>query len=354
MSTAVAFLERFENKKEDIKQRLNHVVDDLFAYLSVEFGRLALSDQVVFPNNSITTTTTTATTTTTTTTISTISCQPVISVIEHHHHQNQHHNHQNQNPIQHHHNSSPASVAIDLHHYHHHHQQQQQQQHQTNHANTFAIANTGHQQTSLNIKEEIEENICEPISQSQVQQLLISNKKHLIGSENTSLTEHYNSESSPEKCNIECSPSPDVHVPSTSSCSGTVAGLSVNQMNDDDEDEYEHSDSDCDCEQCMGVPICKVDIDDDIHEEMIDRPSSKKKKISLNDTAVNYHDGDDGEQCSATFKTLSIKCSQDDCPSMFKNKIERNQHLLYVHGILPYTCLMNGCKLGFDNVSVII
>ena len=135
-------------------------------------------------------------------------------------------------------------------------------------------------------------------------------------------------------------------APSTSS--GRFSGISIHHVADDDDEEYmdEHSDSDCDCEQCMGVPICKVDIDDE-HEES-DRPVKRKKTLN-NESIADCHD-DEGEQCSAIFKTISIKCSQDDCPSMFKNKIERNQHLHYVHGILPYTCLMNDCNQSFDNV----
>lgn len=161
---------------------------------------------------------------------------------------------------------------------------------------------------------------------------------------------------------------------------------------DDLDDADEHSDSDCDCEQCMGVPICKVDLDEVVKirrdlkvDDSSDRPSKKARTSAtltslsssasgattssanaysspptsplsteaIADLQEDFHLQEMvavGEQCSATFKTISIKCSRDDCRSMFKNKVERNQHLQTVHGTQPYTCLMQHCSLGFDNV----
>ena len=146
----------------------------------------------------------------------------------------------------------------------------------------------------------------------------------------------------------------------------------------------EHSDSDCDCEQCMGVPICKVDLEEAEIRELkaaaaaghsaSERPSKRARTSALaaGANSINYSPSSPPsplsteaiadlqedfhlqetvhEQCSATFKTISIKCSRDDCRSMFKNKVERNQHLLTVHGTQPYVCLMQDCNQGFDNV----
>lgn len=156
-------------------------------------------------------------------------------------------------------------------------------------------------------------------------------------------------------------PTPAIDLSIVASTSNAFHAIIDDEL--DDESDHEHSESDCDCEPCMGVSICKVNRIGHEHEQNDDSDrSNHSKKIKLTNGGTNgghcsstsetigYYNEEHGEQCSATFRTISIKCSQDECPSMFKNKIERNQHLIYVHGILPYKCLRTGCKQSFDNV----
>ncbi|KAH9406106.1 hypothetical protein TYRP_013706 [Tyrophagus putrescentiae] len=301
---AIPVLERIEQKKASVKYRLNELVDDLFAYLTSE-----LTQQLTVPPDRLLLTATL------------------------------------------------------------HHQQQRPQQ---------SIERAPVQDDS---------SVASPVGQAAAVDLSLSST-----SDHHQYPHQYRQHSQEEKtitnAHTDASSITNAAVVTQGGSSAGSSIITVHTVQDDldDLDDMdEHSDSDCDCEQCMGVPICKVDLEEAEIRELkaaaaaaghsaSERPSKRARTSALaaGANSINYSPSSPPsplsteaiadlqedfhlqetvhEQCSATFKTISIKCSRDDCRSMFKNKVERNQHLLTVHGTQPYVCLMQDCNQGFDNV----
>lgn len=409
---AIPVLERIEQKKASVKYRLNELVDDLFAYLTSE-----LTQQLTVPPDRL-----------------------LLTATLHHHHQQRPQQSIERAPVQD--DSSVASpvgqaAAVDLslsstsdhHQYPHQYRQHSQEEKTITNAHTDASSITNaavvtvskdssKQSMEVDDKEEQTEetksHAVQPVTSNALPVIVLNNSSTRNISSNLSSSSSNSSSSSstttptskyaPERPPLARASSEPPHprkaaqqqennslfLPSTSA-GGSSAGSSTITVHtvqddlDDLDDMDEHSDSDCDCEQCMGVPICKVDLEEAEIRELkaaaaaaghsaSERPSKRARTSALATGAnsINYSPSSPPsplsteaiadlqedfhlqetvhEQCSATFKTISIKCSRDDCRSMFKNKVERNQHLLTVHGTQPYVCLMQDCNQGFDNV----
>ncbi|KAJ6218535.1 hypothetical protein RDWZM_009692 [Blomia tropicalis] len=82
-------------------------------------------------------------------------------------------------------------------------------------------------------------------------------------------------------------------------------------------------------------------------EQTSDLPPTKKQKTTRAEKRMK--DGDSSDFCSYAISTEYLVCIQPNCSEVFKNKKERNKHLIDVHKILPFQCPLERCSIHFES-----
>ena len=78
---------------------------------------------------------------------------------------------------------------------------------------------------------------------------------------------------------------------------------------------------------------------------------AKKSKGRSNELV----DGDEQKQpCSYAVETMFLRCTEEGCPQLFKDKKERNNHLQEFHQLLPFFCPLTRCNRRFESRFVFI